>query len=99
MCTESEDGGTFPAEVSERENDISNFFTTTDNNVAQEFIDKYNVSYIYIGKCEYEKFPTMNTDFMTSLGEVVFEYNSDLTYQVDGVDQTQNKTTYIIKVL
>ena len=43
-------------------------------------------------------FPTMNTDFMTSLGEVVFEYNSDLTYQVDGVDQTQNKTTYIIKV-
>lgn len=98
VSTETEDGGTFPAEVSERENDISNFFNTTDINVAQEFIDKYNVSYIYIGKCEYEKFPAMNTEFMTSLGEVVFEYNSDLTYQVDGVDQTQNKTTYIIKV-
>lgn len=98
VSTETEDGSTFPAEVSERENDISNFFNTTDINVAQEFIDKYNVSYIYIGKCEYEKFPAMNTEFMTSLGEVVFEYNSDLTYQVDGVDQTQNKTTYIIKV-
>ena len=49
-------------------------------------------------KCEYEKFPEMNVDLLKSLGEVAFEITSDLTYQVDGTDQTMEKTTYIIEV-
>lgn len=90
--------GEFPEIVNEREGDVKNIYTTTDINVAQELIEKYDISYIYIGKCEYEKFPEMNTEFLKSLGEVVFETTTDLTIKVDDVDQTMEKTTYIIEV-
>ena len=86
--------GEFPEVVNIREEAVKNFYTTTDVNVAKEFIETYDVSYIYIGKCEYEKFPEMNTDFLKSLGEVVFETTTDLTIS----DQTMQKTTYIIEV-
>lgn len=95
---QSEANGEFPAIVGEREEDVRTFYTNTDINVAQELIDKYDISYIYIGKCEYEKFPEMNTDFLKSLGEVVFELTSDVTIKVGDVDQTMEKTTYIIEV-
>ena len=95
---QSDGSGDFPPLVDERKNDVNTMFTTTDYNVAQELIEKHNISYIYIGKCEYEKFPTMNVDFLKSLGEVVFEHNSDLNISVDGADQVMNKTTYIVKV-
>lgn len=95
---QSDGSGEFPAIVDERKADVNTLFTTTDANVAQELIEKYDISYIYIGKCEYEKFPTMNVDFLKSLGEVVFEHNSDLTITVDGAAQVQNKNTYIVKV-
>lgn len=86
--------GEFPEVVNVREEAVKNFYTTTDINAAKEFIETYDVSYIYIGKCEYEKFPEMNTDFLKSLGEVVFETTTDLTIS----DQTMQKTTYIIEV-
>lgn len=86
--------GEFPEVVNIREGAVKNFYTTTDINVAKEFIETYDVSYIYIGKCEYEKFPEMNTDFLKSLGEVVFETTTDLTIS----DQTVQKTTYVIEV-
>lgn len=94
----SEASGEFPAIVSEREEDVNNIYTTTDVNAAKEIIEKYDISYIYIGKCEYEKFPAMNTDFLKSLGEVVFEITTDMTISVDGAEQTMEKTTYIIEV-
>lgn len=95
---QSDGTGEFPEIVNEREADVTTMYTNTDYNVAQDLINKYDISYIYIGKCEYEKFPTMNVDFLKSLGEVVFEHNSDLSIEVDGAAQTMNKTTYIIKV-
>lgn len=95
---QSEADGEFPAIVSEREEDVRSIYTTTDMNVAKEIIEKYDISYIYIGKCEYEKFPEMNTDFLKSLGEVVFEITTDMTIKVNEADQTMEKTTYIIEV-
>lgn len=95
---QSDGSGEFPPSVDERINDVSSIYTTTDAAVAQSIIEKYDISYIYIGKCEYEKFPTMNTEFLTSLGEVVFEITTDMTIKVDDVDQTMTKTTYIVKL-
>ena len=42
--------GEFPEVVNIREGAVKNFYTTTDINVAKEFIETYDVSYIYIGK-------------------------------------------------
>ena len=95
---QSQADGEFPAIVSEREEDVRSIYTTTDTNVAKEIIEKYDISYIYIGKCEYEKFPEMNTDFLKSLGEVVFEITTDMTIKVNEADQTMEKTTYIVEV-
>lgn len=95
---QSDDGMGVPDSVNERINDVSSFYTTTDASLAQSIIDKYDISYIYIGSCEYEKFPTMNTEFLTSLGEVVFEKTTDVTIKINDENQTVTKTTYIVKV-
>ena len=89
-----EANGDLPEIVSEREEDVRNIYTATDVNVVKEIIEKYDISYIYIGKCEYEKFPEMNIDFLKSLGEVVYEITTDLTIS----DQMMEKTTYIIEI-
>ena len=95
---QSDGSGEFPAIASEREEAVRNIYTSQDINQVKELIEEYDVEYIYIGKCEYEKFPEMNVDLLKSLGEVAFEITTNLTYQVDGADQTMEKTTYIIQV-
>jgi uncharacterized membrane protein len=46
-------------------------------------IKKYNISYIYIGKLEREKYPALNDKLLQTMGKVAYS---------DGV------TTYIMKV-
>ncbi len=91
---QSDVNGELPEIVREREEDVRNIYTAADVKAAKNIIEKYDISYIYIGKCEYEKFPEMNMDFLRSLGEVVYEITTDLAIS----DQKMEKTTYIIKV-
>lgn len=87
-----------PKVVADRVQDIQAFYGTADSNFAQSFIDKYQVKYIYIGKCEWEKFPNMNIEFLKSLGNVVFEETSTMNLQINGQEESGERTTYIIEV-
>lgn len=50
-----EANGDVPEIVREREEDVRTIYTATDVN-EEKIIEKYDISYIYIGKCEYGLF-------------------------------------------
>ncbi len=87
-----------PKEVSERVNQIQLFYNSTDDNLIQNIIEKYNIKYIYVGKCEWEKFPNMNVEFLKSFGNVVFEETSNMNLKINGNEEYVEKPTYIIEV-
>ncbi len=75
--------------VDARGAEIYEFYTGIDMLQKQNFIEKYNVDYIYIGSNEYEKYGQagMNAAYLLNLGEVVYcssepDYNGNLIYLV-----------------
>ena len=71
------------AALNERAADIEKIYTSSDANEVSGLIKKYNISYIYIGKLEREKYPALNDKLLQTMGKVAYS---------DGV------TTYIMKV-
>ncbi len=63
--------------------DIELVYTASTEEQAREIIDKYDISYIFVGSCEESKYgESMDREFLKTLGEVVFE----------------NDTSFIVKV-
>ena len=69
--------------LNERVQDIQTIYTSTEVSAVESLIKKYNITYIYIGQLEREKFPGLNDSLLQSIGTVAYS---------DGV------TTYIMKV-
>lgn len=84
----SDETGAYPAICEERSRDIEAIYNAQNPEDAKQLLEKYNVSYVYVGALEREKYTSLNEEVMRSLGEVVFE--------VATIDQTT--PTYIIKV-
>ena len=53
--------------------DVETIYTSTDKKEVQELLDKYEVNYIFIGSCEYQKYEWVNVALLSSLGEIVFK--------------------------
>jgi YYY domain-containing protein len=58
-----------------RRDDIENFYKSQDAEFARRIIDKYNIKYIVVGEIERLKYPEINEEILTSMGEVVFRSN------------------------
>jgi YYY domain-containing protein len=76
--------------LEEREADIERIYTGTDETVVRQYIEKYSVSYIYVGKLEQDKYALINHALLKSLGEVVF---------TSPMKDTPAYETYIVKIL
>lgn len=85
----SDETGAYPAICEERANDIDAIYNAQNVEDAKILLEKYNVSYIYVGALEREKYVNMNETVLGELGEVVFEVASD---------ENQLAPTYIIKI-
>lgn len=61
--------------VDERAEDIRVIYTSQDEEVVRSLLSEYEVEYLFIGTCEYEKYMEqgMNPEFLKGLGEVVYE--------------------------
>lgn len=64
-------------------------YTSLQKNDILALLKKYDVSYIYVGKLEQEKYSEINQGMLKSLGEVVFEIPAAADGEYD---------TYIVKV-
>jgi len=46
-------------------------------------LKKYNVSYVYVGNLEYEKYPSLDIKKFENLGETVFEEGTTKLIRLD----------------
>ena len=73
------------ADLNEKSAEIESIYTSTDTQRVQELIKKYDISYIFVGSCEREKYgENLNNAGLESLGEIVY--------------QDPNYETYIVKI-
>ena len=73
------------ADLNEKSAEIETIYTSTDTQRVQELIKKYEISYIFVGSCEREKYDeNLNNAGLESLGEIVY--------------QDPNYETYIVKI-
>ena len=69
-----------------KRDDVETIYTGTDQNQIQSLLREYEVSYIFVGSKEREKYEDrLNNDMLKSLGEIVFADEKSDTYivQVD----------------
>jgi len=64
-----------------REEDIKTLYTTSDWNLANEIIQKYNIRYIYIGSLERTSMQVREEKFVSHL-KPVFQQGSVVIYEV-----------------
>lgn len=55
-----------------RESIVKSIYTSPDEAEVRRLLKEYQVSYIYVGGLEREKYPDINENFLKSLGEVVY---------------------------
>ena len=62
------------ADLNLKSEKIQNIYTSTDEEQVKELLEKYDISYIFIGSCEREKYGSdLNSNLLKSLGETVFQ--------------------------
>lgn len=71
------------ADLNEKSGEIETIYTSADTDKVQELINKYDISYIFVGSCEREKYgENLNNAGLESLGEIVYQDSDYETYIV-----------------
>ena len=71
------------ADLNTKIEEIKEIYTSTDETRVKELLEDYNVSYIFVGSCERNRYGAdLNNDLLKSLGEVVFQDSEYPTYIV-----------------
>ena len=69
------------ADLNEKSADIESIYTSLDAEYVKELLEEYDVSYIFVGSKEWEKYgDALNEEVLNSLGEVVFQDEVYSTY-------------------
>jgi len=70
------------AQIDPRKADVATIYSTTDVDRARELLQKYKVSYIYIGAAEHALYAPEGLAKLSQLGTPVFQQGDVLIYQV-----------------
>ncbi|RME72551.1 MAG: hypothetical protein D6784_13290 [Chloroflexi bacterium] len=70
-------------EPARREPDIDTLYTTTDLQLAQKLLDKYNITYVYVGPLEQERYPPAGLRKFDRLLKVVYQQDGVTIYRRD----------------
>lgn len=69
------------ADLNQKSADITNIYTSQDQTLVQTFLTHYDVSYIFVGAREREKYAeNLNHELLQKLGTIVFQDESSGTY-------------------
>ncbi|MCM1104268.1 MAG: DUF2298 domain-containing protein [Clostridium sp.] len=73
-----------PAPVNDRAAQIQTIYTSQDKELVRALLDQYQVTYLFIGTCEYNKYALlgMDTELLKQMGEVVYEGYPDMQGRV-----------------
>ncbi len=71
-----------PEIPAERIKDIQQIYTSKDKELTKNLLKKYNIEYVIVGPFEYQKFPTLDLDKFSQIGEVVFSSQTTSVYKI-----------------
>lgn len=60
-------------DINEKSTDIATIYTSTDTHQVRRLLEEYDVSYIFVGKMEREKYENLQKPTLRSYGDVVYE--------------------------
>ncbi len=69
--------------IAPRITDIKAIYQTPDITTAKKLLKKYDVSYVYIGDMERQKYPNLNEDKFRQLGTVIFQTGNTRIYKIN----------------
>ncbi len=69
-------------EAGRRSQDVTTLYETPDLNLTKELIKKYNISYVFIGTLERQKYLRLQESKFAELGKVIFQSGETKVYQV-----------------
>lgn len=71
------------ADLNTKSAEIETIYTSSDEETVRSLLEKYNVSYIFVGSCEQKKYgESLNNELLKTLGETVFQDTEYATYIV-----------------
>ena len=70
------------ADLNAKADEIETIYTLTNAAEVQMLVEKYDISYIFVGSCEREKYADLNNEVLQSLGEIVYQDPDYETYIV-----------------
>ena len=70
------------ADLNAKADEIETIYTSTNAAEVQMLVEKYDISYIFAGSCEREKYADLNNEVLQSLGEIVYQDPDYETYIV-----------------
>ncbi|MGI6069145.1 MAG: DUF2298 domain-containing protein [Blautia sp.] len=73
-------------DINEKGTDIATIYTSTDIAQVQRLLEEYDISYIFVGKMEREKYENLQKQTLRSYGEVVYEDAGTGTFIVKVAD-------------
>lgn len=68
--------------VAQRVEDVQAIYTSNDGDLVWQLLRKYGVDYIYISSLEHEKYGDVQTELLTSFGEIVFETDNAMLIDI-----------------
>ena len=69
--------------MEKRAKDVEAIYTGNSLEETKKLLNHYQVSYIYVGKLEKEKYPNMNEYKFAQLGEIIFSEGQTKIYKVN----------------
>lgn len=69
------------ADLNQKSGDIESIYTSEDEALVKELINRYHISYIFVGSKEREKYEDrLNEDLLGSIGKVVYQSENSSAY-------------------
>lgn len=62
--------------------DMKTLYETDNINIVKNLLNKYRISYIFVGDLERQKYPNLNRNKFQSLGKIVFKKKATEIYQI-----------------
>lgn len=76
-------------EENQRKEDVQTIYTSSNADQIKSLIEKYKISYLFIGSCEYEKYGEINSELLASIGTVVFRQSETTIIEVSNGTMTE----------
>ena len=66
-----------------RINEVKTIYETPDKNIAKPLLEKHNVSYVFIGTLEFQKYPQLSEGKFGELGRIIYQNDTTKIYQIN----------------